>query len=226
MNGGGIYGIFNLVNGKVYVGSAVCLTKRLRIHRFHLRSGTHDNTHLQAAWKKYGEANFCFRILEQVVESRDLFGIEQYYIDWLDACDPEFGYNKSPTAGSRLGMKHSDATRAKMSAACKGKPRPKMSPEARARLSVARKGRPGSRKGWHMSEEHKARISATHKGVPKSEEQRRKLSLAKKGKPFSEEHKAHMADAQRGKSHSPETRAKMSASQKAAWIKRKADATK
>jgi group I intron endonuclease len=221
MSESGIYGIFNLVNGKVYVGSAVCLEKRLRVHCFHLRRGTHINAHLQAAWKKYSEANFCLCVLERINNLCDLLNIEQYYIDWLDACDPKHGYNKSPTAGSSLGRKHSGKTKAKMSAARKGKPGHKWSLESRAKLSGALKGKPCSNRGWHMSEEHKARISATHKGVPKSEEQKRKLSLAKKGKPLSEEHKTHMADVRRGKSPSPETRIRMSASQQAAWKRRK-----
>ena len=60
----GIYQIRNLVNGKVYVGSAVNLQHRRREHRSDLRNGNHHSIKLQRAYNKYGESSFAFEILE------------------------------------------------------------------------------------------------------------------------------------------------------------------
>jgi hypothetical protein len=79
----------------------------------------------------------------------------------------------------------SDETKAKMSAAGKGKI---MSDEHKVKISVAKKG-------IVVSDETKARLSAVHKGkvrIPFSEETRAKMSAAKKGVPKSDEHKAKM----------------------------------
>ena len=54
----GIYIIRNLINGNVYIGSAVRIDSRKRQHLHKLRSGKHENGHLQKAWNKYGEDSF------------------------------------------------------------------------------------------------------------------------------------------------------------------------
>ena len=76
----GIYQIRNLVNGKVYVGSAVNLQHRRREHRSDLRNGTHHSIKLQRAYNKYGESSFAFEILEYVEDRNQLIEREQYYI--------------------------------------------------------------------------------------------------------------------------------------------------
>jgi group I intron endonuclease len=67
---------------------------------------------------KRGYSNFNLEILEYC-DSKDLIIREQYYIDLLK---PE--YNILKKAGSLLGFKHSDETRAKLSALKKGKNNP------------------------------------------------------------------------------------------------------
>lgn len=52
----GIYGIFNLVNGKVYIGSAINLKKRFSDHKGRLQKQKHRNGYLQNAWNKYRES--------------------------------------------------------------------------------------------------------------------------------------------------------------------------
>src|SRR5215216_6770850 len=76
----GIYQIRCIPTGKIYVGSAVNLRKRQRDHINSLRRGNHENTYLQRAWNKYGEANFDFTILE-FVDASDLLYTEQVWID-------------------------------------------------------------------------------------------------------------------------------------------------
>jgi hypothetical protein len=69
---------------------------------------------------KYGHSNFSEKILEYCVEDKDIIlSKEQYYLDQLK---PE--YNTLKTAGSPLGFKLSEKTKAQMSEAKKGKNNP------------------------------------------------------------------------------------------------------
>lgn len=142
-------GIYKLIiNGCLYVGSAVNITKRLISHVNHLKRGTHCNIHLQRAFNKYKSIDF--EVIELVENVSDLISREQYYIDLLYP-----RYNIAPKAGSMLGFKHSKESRKKISTIQKGK---KMSDESRARMSVARLGK-------KLSLEHRHRISKSKKGV-------------------------------------------------------------
>lgn len=99
----------------------------------------------------------------------------------------------------KLGWKPSAETRAKMSAAQKGRI---VSQKTRAKLSASKKGRV-------FSQEAKDKMSASRKGKVASPEAREKMSKAKRGRKFSEEHRAKISAAHRGKTLSQETRAKL-----------------
>jgi group I intron endonuclease len=169
----GIYCIRNIVSGRVYVGSAVKIRYRWNAHRHLLRRGDHHSIVLQRSWDKHGKAAFAFEILEAVADLTKLVGREQFWIDHLNAACPERGFNRSPTAGSPLGTKHSPETRAKHSAARKGKTMPP------------------------RSKEHRARIAAAKLGTKRSIESRSKQGRTTKGRPISAEqlpkHKARLA---------------------------------
>lgn len=218
----GIYRIRNTVNDKVYVGSAASLRRRWYEHRSQLKRGAHSNGYLQRAWNRYGEAAFVFEPLFICAKDMLLF----YEQRALDTLAPD--YNLTPTAGSSLGVKHSAETRARMSAANKGKT---ISPEHLNALLASRRGHP-------ISEEHKEAIRAKATGRPCSEETKAKLRAANLGKKLSEEHKVAISAGVTGKRCGPrgplsethraaisagltgvvrseETRAKMSAARKA-----------
>src|SRR3970040_1255088 len=55
---GGVYKILNVMNGKVYVGSAANFKSRWKFHLGQLRYGNHHSITLQRAYNKYGERNF------------------------------------------------------------------------------------------------------------------------------------------------------------------------
>jgi len=71
-------------------------------------------------------------------------------------------------------------------------------------------------KGWKLSAETRARMSASRTGKKRSAETRAKISASKTGSKLSAEHRAKVsannARFWQGKKHSPETRAKVSAS--------------
>jgi len=108
-NKSGIYLLHNLVNGKQYVGSSINLKRRL--YSYYSPSKLIDNRYISNSILKYGHNNFTVLILELVEKSdhikTDLLNREQYYIDLLKPV-----LNLNPTAGSSLGFKHSDETKA------------------------------------------------------------------------------------------------------------------
>lgn len=152
----GIYLITCKANGRKYVGSAVNLDKRWRLHTAQLDAGKHGNAHLQKSWNKYGPEEFFFKVLEPVEDKSLLIEREQFYINTLS---PEFNICK--VANSKQGVK--------------------ASPELRARLSAAHKGKPSGRKGVAMPEHVKRKISEAKRGVkrgPYSEEHKRAVAEA------------------------------------------------
>lgn len=101
----GIYKIINTITKWVYIGSSKNIPNRFNKHRHHLRKGNHHIEEFQLQFDKYGEDSFKFIILEQCqdnVSKQFLQEREQFYFDRY-----KLKYNKSPTAGSNLGYKHS-----------------------------------------------------------------------------------------------------------------------
>lgn len=105
----GIYLLHNLVNGKQYVGSSIDLKRRL--YSYYSPSKLIDGRYISNSIMKYGHNNFTVLILELVEPNdhikADLLNREQYYIDLLKPI-----LNLNPTAGSSLGFKHSEETKA------------------------------------------------------------------------------------------------------------------
>lgn len=139
----GIYQILCIPTGKVYIGSAVDLWNRRRLHFNDLqnKSGrTHHSRYLQRAWAKYGEDAFTFIVLEYCPREK-LIEREQYYLDLYQAYEPDKGYNTARLAGSNLGNRPNEETRKKMSAASRGRKYGPPPQERRDRISAATKGR-------------------------------------------------------------------------------------
>lgn len=162
-NKSGIYKITNISNGKVYVGSAVKLTRRFNDHKNQLIGHRHANKYLQNSWNKYGQESFIFEIIEFVDELELLIQREQFWIDCLNVIDNKIGYNISPTAGSTLGYKQSEETLEKKSKIMKMYFE-NITPEQAEKRSL------------NIS---KSKLAKNHR---MSDETRRKMSIAKKGK--------------------------------------------
>lgn len=186
-------------NGKFYVGSAQRLLRRWIEHKRDLRKGCHANPRLQSAWSKYGEKSFSFTVIEVVPEMGRLIEREQFWIDELEAVDE--GYNVLRIADSRLGLKSSDETKRKQSAAHTGRKHGPMSQEQKAYFSKLYAGR-------KLSDETRRRMSEARRGKVFSEESRMKMSASHAGMKFSDEHRAKLAAAKLGRKQSPEHVAK------------------
>lgn len=198
-----IYNITNNTNGKVYVGSALNVSRRKIEHWRDLRGNRHANRKLQCAWNKHGEASFTFSVIERVVDPADLTAREQHWIDALSACSRR-GYNLAPKARSMLGFVHTQETRNKMSARQLGK---KLSPE---HIENTRKGLVGRKMTPEQCEKMRQAKLGKKRG-PQSEEHRAKIAAANRGRPLSIEHKAKLAAAKLGTKRPPEAIAKFKA---------------
>jgi hypothetical protein len=87
----------------------------------------------------------------------------------------------------QTGLRHSDDTKQRVSAAKAGKPRPD---EVRNKISIGNTGKP-------KSENHKIKLANANKGKvkgPISEEVRKKISDSLKGKPLSVEMKQQLSE--------------------------------
>ncbi len=102
----GIYRWVNNISGKVYVGSAINLSKRL-IRYYHKSELLRNKQSIFKALAKYGHEIFTLEILEYVKwqNNDELLKREQFYFDLLQ---PE--YNILRHAYSMLGFKHSQET--------------------------------------------------------------------------------------------------------------------
>ena len=101
----GIYKITNLVNKKIYIGSAINFIHRKSDHFSRLRGNYHYNRHLQRAFNKYGEVNFIFETIA-FCPKEYLLKLEQWFIDNLK---PD--YNICKIAGNTLGRPVTDQAR-------------------------------------------------------------------------------------------------------------------
>ena len=110
---GGIYIIRNIIDERIYIGSAKSLYGRYNDHKSNLKKNNHCNIKLQRFYNKYGKYSLQISILEYC---NNYIEREQFYMDKLK---PQFNIMK--IAGSSLGHKPTKETRRKMSEAKKGK---------------------------------------------------------------------------------------------------------
>jgi group I intron endonuclease len=110
----GIYKITNTVNKKYYIGSAVNIKNRFKIHKRLLKQNKHFNSHLQTSYNKYGALNFIYDVIEITIKE-NLIEREQYWINLLNANNNKIGYNKRIVATSNIGIKFSNESIKKLS---------------------------------------------------------------------------------------------------------------
>ena len=221
-----IYKIINLVNDKFYVGSTTNKKVRFRQHRKLLRGGNHHCKHLQAAWNKYGEDKFDFRVVEEVPEAESLHAAEDV---WLrEHFGKEHCYNSGAAASApwrgvygaahpNFGRPPSEEAKASTSAALKqfyaedyfNHPRVGKAHTEETKERIRQKKLANPTRAWlgkERSDETKAKIGATQRGTPKAPG--RKVSEAGMEKiraAAAAGHFSHWA----GRQHTAEARQKM-----------------
>lgn len=80
-----VYKITNKLNGNFYIGSSVCVERRIKEHKRHNARGN-DLLHLEI--QKYGVENFDFEIIEEV--EKDNLRIKEY--EYIAKLQPYYNY--------------------------------------------------------------------------------------------------------------------------------------
>ncbi|MBR3746662.1 MAG: GIY-YIG nuclease family protein [Selenomonadaceae bacterium] len=181
---GVIYKITCLVNGKSYVGQTRQKLNRRIIE--HKRDSSRGRPGIDAAIAKYGWENFTAEIIEEcpveLLNEREIFWIAKLNtkvpngynltdggdnsLNPSDETRAKISANHADFSGEKNGFygeHHSEETRAKISAAKKGKPHKPHSPETCAKIAASNKGKHSQNKGKHLSEEHRAKIAVARK---------------------------------------------------------------
>mgnify|MGYP003670933698 CR=1 FL=1 len=215
-----VYRITRKSTGRFYIGIRMCKCAPLDDAGY-----WGSGTRVRAIIAKHGAADLEKRILVQVHSRKEANRVEAALVGADQVNDPMC---LNLRAGGDNGP-FSEETRAKLSAAQKGK---KLTPENRAKLLAANKGKKltpetrakigAAQKGRKMSPENRAKLLAANKGRKMSPENRAKMSAVNKGKKYTPETRAKIGAAHKGKKVTPESRAKMSAAQKAHWVLKKA----
>lgn len=210
---GGIYYIKNIINNKLYIGSAIKIKERWRRHKKDLRKGKHHSKPLQRAWNKYGEKSFTFEILQEVINPEHLTAYEQVYLDYYKSYKNEHGYNLCKTAGSQLGLQRTKETKQKISKNVSGQKNPFFGRKHKEQtIEYLRKINSGKK----LSEETKQKIreklsgqNAPNYGKKLSEETKYKIGKASSERKHTEETKEKMRQKRIGRFHNEETKEKI-----------------
>lgn len=191
---GGIYQIKNIINGKVYIGSAKDFDDRWGSHLYDLRKNTHINPHLQRSFIKHGEKNFIFGIIEILGEyNKEIyFAHENIYIDQARATGLFYNIAKAEGGWSYHTEERKKEISAKLSKSLKSYC---ASLSQKERSKKYGKGKFGIIRSLN----EKQKISEKLKGIPKTIETRNRISKAKLGVPKSVEAKNNMRNAKLGK---------------------------
>lgn len=182
----GVYGIYNVVRDKWYVGSSLNISQRWSNHKSTLQRGCHHNIKLQNAYNVYGESAFEYHVLTPCTTPDVL---EKYEVLWAVALDA-FGDGYTLKLGGRQERRMSDESRKKMSEAKKGRSNTwwigrSHTPEAKRKISERAKQRtPETRKKMSeaqlgkvkMAPEEYKRIGRLNKGRKRTDEQKQRIS--------------------------------------------------
>jgi group I intron endonuclease len=214
----GIYAITCATTGKQYVGSAVNIAARWRVHKCLLQQDKHHSIKLQRVFNKYGAEAMEYSVLEAVDDKTKLVEREQAH---MDALKPWM--NMNPRAASALGSRRSEEQKRQLSIAQKEASKTRRNPlkgtkgmlsaETIEKIRAAR-AKQVMPKGRKFSDEHRAKLSAAKAGKP----------ARNKGIPFSPESRAKMAAAKLGTTRPPRSAEwcqKISDHKKAYWAARK-----
>lgn len=201
---GYVYKIVCKVNGKMYIGQTIrSVEERWRSHKYDAKKRNHkDKLHISRAINKYGEENFkistvCFANNQQELNVREKTAIRLF-----DSIRSGFNLHEGG-----LNQRLSLITRAKISAANKGRKKPLGFGE---KIRQSRLGKKNSESTKIKCSQSQIREKSAWFGKKHSEETRAKMRKAQKGRKHSPESIEKMRNKKLGKKMSEEAKKKMS----------------
>lgn len=186
-----VYQVRNRLNGHIYIG-----VRKSRVTPDHDTDYMGSGDAIKAAIIKHGIKNFE-KIILSIHNTWQEALSEEAKLVTSDFVLREDTYNLTlgGFGGSVKGRTFSAQTRAKMSAAKKGKPGHPHTEESKRKLSESHKGKTMP----PVTNETRLKLSESHKGLVKSEEHRKNLSIANTGKSPSAETRQKISNANKGK---------------------------
>jgi group I intron endonuclease len=166
-----VYCHTNKINGKKYIG----ITCQEPERRWNNGNGYVNNEYFYRSIQKYGWHNFAHEILYSGISKSEAEDLEINLISEYKCSDNRYGYNIE-RGGNSTGKFTPEICR-KISEALKGH---KCSEETKAKISAAHKGRPSPKKGKKMPPEFVRKNSESHKGI----------RAWNKGRPWTDEERA------------------------------------
>ena len=226
-----IYGLYDPRTYRIrYIGKTVRIKGRFSYH-LNDRRNTHKGRWISSLSKIGMEP--IMRVIEVIENDDDTIWPwrERYWISRAKECGESLtnlddggnsGFKKSPESvekmrQSKIGTKHSDASKAKRSEAMKGRI---VSEETRRKISESNKIAKAAYFSIHVPKCRMPKVPKERK--PISEETRQKMRLAKLGKKQSPAAIEASHAPLRGLKRSEETKRKMSEAKRAGWAVRKA----
>lgn len=171
----GYYTITHRPTGRFYIGSSGNLTRRIWRHRTELASGMHTNRKLQEIYTCWDDFEVMTSEVNTLEEARQL---EQQlldrYVGTALCCNSSMSATNPFDVFERIW------------------PSREICIANLEKANEARRGKP-------LTDEHKARLSASHKGKVLSTEHRAALSKAKTGSTISSSHREALRQANVGK---------------------------
>jgi len=167
-------GIYKITNpkGKIYIGQSIDIDRRIKEHK---NRRDKCSSLLYRSFQKYGIDNHKFEIVTGC-QMEELNNLERYYQDVYE-CLGVGGLNLLLTKSTDRSGKLSEIHKKKISQSNIGR---ECSYETRAKISAAHKGR-------KHSDEFKKKISESRKGKALSNETKEKLRILNTGKKMSKE---------------------------------------
>jgi len=186
-----IYKATNKINGKSYIGQTIQPLNKRIIKHVNDALNNRYNSYFHKVIRKHGKKNFIWEVIAKCNSIEELNKMEVEMIKRHNAINK--GYNLTEGGEGRVGCKHTEKSKKKMSEQNKGEKNGMYgkhhSEKTKKKMSESRKGKKSFWYGKHLTEETRRKISESRIGEKNcnygkkfSIEIRQRMSKATKGR--------------------------------------------